>query len=92
MVEIEIHPKSTRGLTGIQPTQRGIVRQILGAARAFRQVGLVKFWLVAGPRQILTPYKTPSCVLARPPLGRTEATERRSSGLDGIDGQCYHGA
>ena len=27
-------------------------------------------------------------VLARPPLSRFEAAERRSSGLDGIDGQC----
>ena len=33
-----------------------------------------------------------AAALARPPLGRTEATERRSSGLDGIDGQCFSGA
>ena len=29
-----------------------------------------------------------AAALARPPLGRTEATERRSSGLHCIDGQC----
>ena len=29
-----------------------------------------------------------AAVLARPPLSRFEAAERRSSGLDGIDGQC----
>ena len=44
--------------------QGGIVRQILGAARAFRQIGPVKVWPVAGPRlwarQILAPCKTPS--------------------------------
>ena len=36
--------------TAVPPhVQRGIVCQILGAARAFRQIGHVKFWAAVGP-------------------------------------------
>ena len=37
---------------------------------------------------VLPPPCVVDAILARPPLCRTEAAERRSSGLDSIDGQC----
>ena len=59
--------------------QRGIVRQISGAARAFRQLGYRQIWPAAGPRlwarQILAPCKTPSQYARR---------RRRRAGLPGF--------
>jgi len=55
-----------------------------------------RWWLqqVGGQQQrrqrvvVVANVRVVAAVLARPPLSRTEAAERRSSGLEGIDGQC----